>query len=206
MMIALLLVALLALAATLAGQFARQSLYPWLKPLPLPALIAMVTLTPAVPAKPMLLLALLAGWIGDVALLFRRGFMAGLLAFLCGHLAMAAALWQLGAELSPALLAMALLCASVMAYALQLPTRLLQVAVLSYALVLTLVAVLALPFALTLATPWPLALAALLFLLSDSLLGWNKFRRPLPHAQLWILGSYFSAQLLFVWAFLSTLA
>ncbi len=42
-------------------------------------------------------------------------------------------------------------------------------------------------------------LPALLFLVSDGLLAWNRFRRPFPGAQLAILGSYFSAQLLFVW-------
>ena len=35
---------------------------------------------------------------------------------------------------------------------------------------------------------------ALLFVVSDSFLAWNRFRAPLPHAPLWVLGTYFGAQ------------
>ena len=42
--------------------------------------------------------------------------------------------------------------------------------------------------------PPQLAVAgAALFVLSDSLLAWNRFVAPFPHAQRWILGTYFSA-------------
>ncbi|HNK54405.1 MAG TPA: lysoplasmalogenase family protein, partial [Ottowia sp.] len=40
------------------------------------------------------------------------------------------------------------------------------------------------------------ALGAGLFMLSDSLLATNRFVQPLPLAPLWVLGSYFIAQLL----------
>ena len=192
--------------AMLAGHYSRQRWYPLLKPLPLLLLIAAVLHAPVFTAKTALLLALLGGWLGDVALLFRRGFLPGLLAFLLGHLAMVVALWQLGAMLSPWLLALVVVAALLMQRTLQPPGKLLNAAVLVYGAVLGLVAVLAVPLAAQLPDGWLLALAASLFLLSDSLLGWNKFRQPLPAAQLWILGSYFAAQCLFVFGFLTVMS
>ncbi|HQD15511.1 MAG TPA: lysoplasmalogenase, partial [Ottowia sp.] len=43
---------------------------------------------------------------------------------------------------------------------------------------------------------WRVALGAGLFMLSDSLLATNRFVQPLPLAPLWVLGSYFIAQIL----------
>ncbi|MFZ5841865.1 MAG: lysoplasmalogenase family protein [Pseudomonadota bacterium] len=198
--------AALSLPAMLAGHYSRQRWYPLLKPLPLLLLIVAVAHAPDFTAKTSLLLALAAGWLGDVALLFRRGFLPGLLAFLLGHVAMAVALWQHGASLNVWLLGMVMLAALLMQRALRPPGRLLHAAVLIYGAVLGLVAVLALSLSLPRADAWPLALAAALFVLSDSLLGWNKFRHALPAAQLWILGSYFAAQCLFVYSFLAVMA
>lgn len=198
--------AVLSLPAMLAGHYSRQRWYPLLKPLPLLLLIMAVAQAPDFTAKTSVLLALAAGWLGDVALLFRRGFLPGLLAFLLGHLAMVVALWQHDASLNVWLLGMVMLAALLMQRALQPPGRLLNAAVLIYGAVLGLVAVLALSLSLQRDDAWTLMLAATLFVLSDSLLGWNKFRRPLPAAQLWILGSYFAAQCLFVYSFLTVMA
>jgi uncharacterized membrane protein YhhN len=192
--------ALAAVLATLSGQWARSTYYPYLKPLPLALLIATVLVTPQVPAKPALLLALFFGWLGDIALLFQRGFVPGLLAFLLGHLAMLWALWQLGAAASPLLITFSVAAAALMTFCLN-PPAVLRAAVFVYALVLALVASLAVPLALT-APVWQLLLpASVLFLLSDTLLAWNKFRQPFAGAQLAILSSYFAAQGLFVFCF-----
>lgn len=44
---------------------------------------------------------------------------------------------------------------------------------------------------------WALGMAgAALFMLSDSLIAWNRFICRLPHATLWIMSSYYAAQLL----------
>ncbi len=40
---------------------------------------------------------------------------------------------------------------------------------------------------------WLAAAGALLFLLSDTLLAWNKFRIVLPWSALWVLGTYYGA-------------
>jgi uncharacterized membrane protein YhhN len=45
---------------------------------------------------------------------------------------------------------------------------------------------------------WGVALGALLFMLSDSLLAINRFVTPLPLAELWVLVSYYAAQFLIV--------
>jgi uncharacterized membrane protein YhhN len=42
------------------------------------------------------------------------------------------------------------------------------------------------------------ALGACCFMLSDSLLATNRFVQPLPMAQLWVLASYYAAQVLIV--------
>jgi len=38
------------------------------------------------------------------------------------------------------------------------------------------------------------AVGAVLFLASDSLLAWNKFRKPVKSAEVWKLSTYFLAQ------------
>jgi len=42
------------------------------------------------------------------------------------------------------------------------------------------------------------AVGACFFMLSDSLLAINKFVMPLPLAQLWVLATYYAAQVLIV--------
>lgn len=42
------------------------------------------------------------------------------------------------------------------------------------------------------------ALGAVCFMLSDALLATNRFVQPLPLAQLWVLATYYAAQLLIV--------
>ena len=43
---------------------------------------------------------------------------------------------------------------------------------------------------------WAVALGACSFMLSDALLAINRFVQPLPLAPLWVLGSYYVAQIL----------
>jgi uncharacterized membrane protein YhhN len=45
--------------------------------------------------------------------------------------------------------------------------------------------------------PW-VAVGACFFMLSDSLLATNKFVAPLPLASLWVLSTYYAAQILIV--------
>lgn len=47
------------------------------------------------------------------------------------------------------------------------------------------------------AREWSYAAAAALFMLSDSLIAWNKYVCRIPHATLWIMSTYYAAQLAF---------
>lgn len=197
----------LAVLATVAGAYAPHRYYALLKPLPLSCLLLAVALVPSLPGQTGLLLALGFSLLGDIALLFpRRGFLPGLLAFLLAHVAMWLTLIAQGAvfatPLQGLLLVLALLMAIGMSLLLRPTSRLLQVAVFVYALMLALLLVTALAFANRQPEWWLLAVAAPLFAFSDGVLGWDRFRQPLPAAQLWILSSYFLAQMLYVAAFL----
>jgi uncharacterized membrane protein YhhN len=142
--------------------------------------------------------------IGDVLLMLPQDlFVPGLLAFLLGHLCFITAflddsriaahpsawlacllvgglnLWLLWPSIAPAL----------------------RIAVMVYALVLSSMGGLAIARAWSHATArdWlgvsarRAALGGVLFMLSDSLLAWNRFHGALPLATLWILGSYYVA-------------
>jgi uncharacterized membrane protein YhhN len=152
--------------------------------------------------------AVLAGlalsWVGDVALMFPGGFLAGLVAFLLAHLAYLWAftrrvrlladwrpwagwylvaggvLWQLWPGVGGALRV------PVVAYVLCLASMAAQAACWWLAVRRTGLA----PFARR------AALGGALFVASDATLAWNRFLEPVPAAALWILGTYWAAQLL----------
>lgn len=46
---------------------------------------------------------------------------------------------------------------------------------------------------------------ALVFMLSDSIIALNRFREPIPYANIWIMITYLSAQYLIVWGYLEQL-
>ncbi len=196
-----------AVLATLAGHFAPRRYYAALKPLPLLALMLAVALADSPPGQMGLLIALAFSLLGDIALLFpRRGFLPGLLAFLIAHVALWLTLLAQGALFSLALqtvlLVLALLMALGMSLLLRPPSLLLRLSVFVYVLMLALLVLTALAFASLQPSWWLLAVAAPLFAFSDGVLGWNRFRQPVPAAPLWILSSYYAAQLLYVAAFL----
>lgn len=148
-----------------------------------------------------LMLALACSLAGDVFLMFEGLFLPGLVAFLLAHLAYLA-LFLRGLPWLPsraAALAVALIGAAMYVFlwrgglpaALRLPVAL-------YVLAIGLMVAQAVGRALRLrdGAAWRVALGAGLFMLSDSLLATNRFVQPLPLAPLWVLGSYFIAQLL----------
>ncbi len=152
--------------------------------------------------------AVLAGlalsWVGDVALMFPGGFLAGLIAFLLAHLAYLWAftrqvrpfsdwrpfaawyavaglvLWQLWPGVGAALRV------PVAAYVLCLASMAAQAACWWLSARRTGMAVFARRAA------W----GGALFVASDATLAWNRFLEPVPASALWILGTYWAAQLL----------
>jgi uncharacterized membrane protein YhhN len=153
---------------------------------------------------PWLLVALLASLAGDVLLMLPGDhFIAGLAAFLLAHGAYLA-LFRQGLGWFPSRTALAAtLSAGALVLALLWPGlhgALLTAAVAVYVLLIGLMAAQALGRAAVLGDAASRAVAggAALFMLSDAILGIDRFVLPLPLAPLWVLGSYFAAQILMV--------
>jgi len=143
---------------------------------------------------------------GDVLLMVPGYFVPGLVAFLLAHLAYIA-LFRQDAPWFPSRRALvATLCIGAAMYAFLwqggLPTAL-RVPVAVYVAVIALMAAQAIGRATVLRSGAALgvALGAAFFMLSDALLAVNRFVAPLPMAQLWVLTTYYTAQILILmWA------
>ncbi len=150
-----------------------------------------------------LLAALTASLAGDVFLMYPGRFIAGLVSFLLAHLFYLALLRQ-DAGWFPSRRALAITlglgCAMYAFLWSGLNTPLLQLACGIYMVVISLMAAQALGRATVWRNPAAAGVAAgaCLFMLSDSLLAINRFVLPLPLAPLWVLGSYYAAQILLV--------
>jgi uncharacterized membrane protein YhhN len=147
-----------------------------------------------------ILIALILAWLGDVLLIPERDgtFLAGLAAFLFGHVAFAAAFLLRNPSLLWTLIAGALLCAIAVAVdrwlepfvplSLRLPVRL-------YIAVIT--GMVALAVGALASGELPIgALGAFLFFLSDLSVARDRFVRPGFLNKLWGLPVYYAAQLL----------
>jgi alkylglycerol monooxygenase len=150
--------------------------------------------------KPLLLMALACSVMGDAWLMFPGFFIQGLASFLMAHLCYIA-LFKRDAPWFPNKAAL-LLCLAygVAMYVYLLPhlSAGLQLPVAVYILFIALMGAQAIGRAQlhkTQASRW-VAVGAVLFMVSDSLLAINKFVSPITLSSLWILGTYFSAQLL----------
>jgi len=151
-----------------------------------------------------ILVGIACSLVGDVLLMLPGDlFVPGLLAFLCGHLCFTAAFvgdgrfgarpWWLLGTLAYGAVNLGLLWDSV-----AVPLR---VAVLVYVVVLASMGGQALARASWLAQRGDAqaaaarlaAYGALMFMLSDSLLAWNRFHGPIPWASLWVLSAYYLA-------------
>gem|GEM_PF-376792 len=167
-------------------------------------------------ASTRLLLCALAGSLaGDVLLMLPGLFLPGLVAFLLAHLAYLTLFrqgvpwpWQ-GAR--GALLAVLAFGAGMYAFLVQggLPAGL-RLPVAAYVLAIALMAAQALARHARLRGQVPgtlaVAVGAVLFMLSDTLLAINRFVQPLPWSQVWVLSTYFAAQALIVAGMLRGLA
>ncbi|AOF85438.1 yhhN-like family protein [Hydrogenophaga sp. RAC07] len=140
---------------------------------------------------------------GDAFLMFPGYFIPGLVSFLLAHLAYIA-LFRQGVPWFPsqrALVATLGIGAAMYAFLWQggLPAAL-RAPVAAYVLVIALMAAQAIGRATVhrTATAIGVALGAAFFMLSDSLLAINKFVSPLPMSQVWVLSTYYAAQILIV--------
>ena len=149
----------------------------------------------------MLAAALMFSLLGDVALMFSGYFIEGLVAFLLAHLAYIA-LFRQGVSWFAHRKALAVtlaigLAMYVFLWVGGLP-RELRLPVAAYVLVIALMAAQALGRASVLKdrrSMW-VGAGACFFMASDALLATNRFVTPLPLSQLWVLGTYYAAQIL----------
>ena len=176
----------------------------WAKPLVLTSLIvaALVLGTTETAAGIWLLVALVFGLLGDVALLSDSlpRFRAGVLAFLVGHLAYLVCFAALGLTVPAwswaglAVLAVALWATrDVVPATHRLGGRALSVPVAVYSVVIGAM----LLFAWFTGVPL-VALGATIFVVSDATLSINRFVRPIPHARLILMVTYHVGQALIV--------
>lgn len=152
----------------------------------------------------LLLAALLASLVGDVFLMLPGNFfLFGLASFLLAHLCYIA-LFRLGVPWFASHRALfGTLGAGAAMYAWVWPgltEPMLKLAVAGYVGIISLMVAQAIGRALTLGNRAAMAVAfgAGLFMLSDSLIAIDRFVSPLPLAPLWVLSSYYAAQLLMV--------
>jgi uncharacterized membrane protein YhhN len=150
-----------------------------------------------------LMLALAASLAGDVFLMFEGYFMPGLMAFLLAQL-FYLALFKQGVAWLPSRPALALTMGmGALMYAFLwthgLPAEL-RAPVAVYVVAIALMAAQALGRAGVLhdQAATQVAIGACVFMLSDALLAFNRFVQPLPMAALWVLSSYYLAQVLMV--------
>jgi alkylglycerol monooxygenase len=202
------LAALTVQAAALATGTAAAGLPAWhpvAKPLALMLAIAMVAVRSRREARPLafdgwLLGGLALSLLGDVLLLVPGRFIPGLVAFLLAHLCYIVLFSRgVGWLPRPRMLAITLGVGALM-YAVLFPGLgpVLKVAVAAYVLVIGTMAAQALGRAAVLgdAASRAVAIGAVLFMASDSLLALNRFWHPLPLAPLWVLTTYYAAQVL----------
>ena len=128
--------------------------------------------------------------VGDALLLDKdRFFLLGLFAFLIGHVWFIAVA-GIATGISMPGLAIGLLTAAVLVGLLWPGLRpRLRLPVVLYALSLAGV--------LATAIPAGKATGAIVFLISDAILAWNRFRKPLPRGDLWVMATYYAAIFLF---------
>jgi uncharacterized membrane protein YhhN len=146
--------------------------------------------------------ALVFSLAGDWFLLQPGGFIPGLVCFLIAHLCYIA-LFRGGVPWFPSRKALAAtLGIAGLMYATLFPNLgpVLKGAVAAYAAVIALMAAQAIGRATVLRDKHALGVAvgACFFMLSDALLAINKFAMPIPLAPLWVLATYYTAQLLIV--------
>ncbi len=152
------------------------------------------------PKNTLLITALAFCMAGDVWLMFSGFFLQGLASFLIAHV-FYIALFKQGVDWFPSKLALAAsLAYGAAMYAYLLPglSAGLQIPVAVYIFVIALMGAQVIGRAVVLQTTsskW-VALGSLFFMASDSLLAINRFVSPIALSPLWVLGTYFLAQML----------
>jgi uncharacterized membrane protein YhhN len=188
-------------------RYRNENLYTLVKPIPLFLVIALyfvqiVSLGSGAFFAVAIWLGLIAGVTGDILLLSPKRFLAGLVAFLLGHIlyiaAFATEAFTLPLYLALPPFAVTLSFGAYLLGKMEAPARKKYTGpIILYMLAITAMFVTALNFDMRTGPGLPLfTLGSLLFCISDGVLAWNRFYRPFPAAQGIILTTYYAAQLL----------
>lgn len=199
--------AVIASAFSIYTRYRRAPLYAVAKPIPLFLVISLffvhlVSVAPHAFFPYLIFLGLMAGVTGDILLLSPKRFLAGLVAFLAGHLlyvaAFACATFSLSWFLVPVPFIFTLTFGLVLLKRMEEGARKnYRLPLLVYLVVITLMLVAAMNFDRTMSPGLPLfTLGALLFCVSDGVLAWDRFHKPFRAAQGIILPAYYGAQIL----------
>lgn len=176
----------------------------WLKPVLIPILISIVSVSEPFKTQKTLLLALFCSWIGDVLLLFADQnalfFISGLVSFLVAHLIYIYLFHQQEIQYNRnshfkfiPIVAVYLL---VMLSLLWDTLKEMKIPVTVYAIVISLMLFMSIKAFFQWGKPsnfWVL-IGAILFVISDSILAINKFHSPIPMSSFWIMSTYLGAQ------------
>ncbi|GJQ64285.1 MAG: membrane protein [Melioribacteraceae bacterium] len=152
-----------------------------------------------VQGKEWVIAALVASAFGDIFLMFKeKMFKAGILAFLAAHIFYL--LFFIDGMLVSKLInyySLAIyILAGVLTYMITEKAGKYKILVSIYVFALASMAAFSIPYFLS-TGDIKVVIAALLFMISDFVLGWNKFNNQLKYAELIILPTYFAAQFLF---------
>ncbi|MBE7411215.1 MAG: lysoplasmalogenase [Leptospiraceae bacterium] len=150
-----------------------------------------------------ILIGLIFGLLGDIFLLKERLFLFGLISFLIGHIGYTIGFLQNSKTYNETVFIVAILLA--LLYSGFLITKIFRTnkqkyfpAIILYAIGISIMAASGISMNNELQTNFPyFGFGVLLFTFSDSIWGYNKFVKPFYFAQIFILSTYYSAQMLF---------
>lgn len=198
MTLAFSIIALISAVITIYAKLRENDLLQFIfKPLAMLTIILIVIFNSASPAtfyQKAILVGLILSTIGDIFLIKQdKFFVQGLISFLLGHLCYIVAFWT-----SPNLPSLVFYVAYVIFFLSLLWKHLgkLKIPVIVYSLVLAVMSWLALSRTIENHNhqTFHAFLGSIVFIISDSLLAFNKFKKPFSLAHLFILGTYFLAQ------------
>lgn len=190
--------ALILAIITIYGKLAENDLLQFVfKPLTMLAIILLAFLNSSSPLnfyEKAILIGLIFSMVGDVFLIRQdQFFVQGLIAFLFGHICYIVAFWT-NPNLPSSLIYLAYIVFFLSFFWKYLGS--LKIPVIIYAVALALMSWMALSRTIENHNhhTFHAFLGSIVFIVSDSLLAFNKFKSPIPLAHLWILATYFLAQ------------
>ena len=198
MTLTLSIIALISAIITIYAKFRDNESWQFIfKPLTMLAIILIAFLNSSAPMnfyQQAILAGLILSTIGDLFLIKQdRFFVQGLISFLLGHICFIAAFWTTPNWLSviPYLIYIIFFLSILWKHLGKL-----KIPVIVYAIALALMSWMALSRMIAHHDhhTFHAFVGSIVFVISDSLLAFNKFKSPIPHAHLWILATYFLAQ------------